>query len=356
MTQTEKESQSDWEIFFKKLAERNWIENNLSDFLFALLETSKEFFEIFISLIKDKGELTQEQVKMFTWENKKYIKRELGYEEGRTDLSIEFWDSSKNLTNIVIEVKMWDRDYHAEKMNKYFPNSPKVLLTINFEDLDELKNFIKIKWYDLIEKMEESHNEIIKSISILFKKSTKMEIIELVQKKSFMDILYLNRMFKFAINNSSTDRVKLELYNRSNNFSESESGYFFSLKLNPDTAQEITFYPWLGLNYNEAHGECFMIWLQKEWEKNNFDELGRILQAKFGEKKDNNSGGVSYRPDWDDIVYIMPRSEFDAFFLLETVEDQKQKIVMFLKGYVDEIENKVDLFASKLSTEEKSNT
>lgn len=307
------------EYFFDSLSKRNWDENNVSDFLFALFKSSPDFHKTFINTIEkkyrhfDASGLTHKDILV--------ISRESAYEEGRSDIQIIY----KNNKEIVIENKLWDKNYHEDKYLNYFKNKHIVIFSIVKPILMEPDKFITLLWHELIDEMQQTKDPLILGVATICKELTKMETIKLVKLQNPLGLLYLNRMFKNSIKNCSLKGTTVQIFNKGKNFMEDSSGYYFEVSIG-----NYKIWAWYGLNYNEIHNDIIMIWIKKNWNNELFKKIFRILDKnKIVKDKKYNVIKSS-----EDIVYKMSQEQYSDFFTLEDKNEQQAIIDGFLNDFI----------------------
>ena len=302
--------------FFMNLSERNWNENNLSDFFYSLFKSSREFRTIIYNILNKKN---PNKNILFFEENFDGIIREPSYDQGRPDFLI---NQKKAQTDIIIENKKYDTDFHIIQYNE-IKDTIKCLITINkYKESvnDQSKDWIKLIWSEITEQMDTSTNSFIKSISQFFKEICKMQEIKRVETFDIQNLLYLNRMIEKVISES-----KFELTPRVKSFTNEGSGYAFQCNFG-----EKAIYPWLGFNYNEVNPFGLMFWL------NTYSGHKPIHEKIKNTTQFPNKYFENYEADQVVIMTLRNDNERDEFLVLN-----KEEQVDFIKNFLDTIINKI---------------
>ncbi len=294
--------------FFDILSNRLSKENDLSDFLYALLNSSNEFRKIFYDLLNEKHPQKIDHSNFFE------ANREINIEcIGRPDFLINHISGK----DIIIEVKKYDTQYHFFEYNKIV-NSIKCLISINKCERNETnKEWILLRWSDLITKMADTEDFLIQSTSILFKKGCGMENVKKVIDREIPSLLFLNRMVKNAL-----EQISINVNKRAKSFSEDGSGYYFEFNM-----KDCKYFPWLGINYNESENPFgLMFWLNPDFASH------RVLAEKFKREKPFHEKYYSnFNSNQVVVMTLTKKEDWDEFFNLMTKEEQ----ISYIRNFVE---------------------
>ncbi|MCU7492769.1 MAG: hypothetical protein HF312_17475 [Ignavibacteria bacterium] len=308
--------------FFKKLSERHWIENDLSDMMWSLLKVSEDFRKIFFDLLRSKG--NPKDLSYLTSENYLDVEREFNAKEisGRPDLRFEFLNDHV----FILEVKVGDKNYHSNYSD--LGNADIGLLTIsNVKDLLD-PGWVNFTWKELHDHIIKSDNDLIVGFAEFLKGVFYMEDIQKIEKFEIKYLIYLNRMIKAAlleIGNEGTFKVKLTSGVRT--FFVDGSGYYFTYSLD-----DKYFQPWIGINYNveTESGNPFglMLWLNGHHSMHL--KAARSLSAdSILKNKLFPESEFHCKADKNELV-IMPKNWQESFLCLGG-KDQQLK---FIKDFI----------------------
>ena len=309
--------------FFEAISERKWIENDISDFLYALLKSSDQFFNALIKII-----LSNRKEYLSTQIDKTKIKREYCYRFGkkRADLFLPFSNykfNNNQIRGILIEVKIGDPDIHKKGYNSVSKEYLICLIDIRkHEGKGQLKKWILITWDELIEKLGGSFQNQTKNFLYFFRKVLKMEVIKKVKLESsqLQSIAHYSRMIRKVINEKLEN---CKLTSKFNDYEETTWGHYFTYK----NLQKKTIIIWFGLNLtneDERHvGSAFFI--EKNKNRSIYDYV--LENLKFPNKYEIKRS--------DNAIILIDRSFLNKLNKKQTKEDQikfvKDNIQRFLK-------------------------
>lgn len=316
-------------FFFETLAERHWIENDLSDMLWAMIQTNAEFRKILFSLFTTKHKI------LFTPQNFINSCREFfAGEAGRPDLKIDFTEENA----IILEVKIFDNNYHLEYNKlRYHPGIAKgiteiALLTTTEVNEPGTENWIKIRWEELAELCKGSEDPLVAGFSKFIMGICKMKKIEIVKDFQIRNLLFLNRMIERALMEIAA-KTNLKIWRNTKSFTEAGSGFVFEAILN----ENIKIFPWLGINYNDSENPFgLMLWLNADQQPHcgiaRWLMKGSVKERLFPE----NDYFVNIK---NNEVVVMPQNWENNFTKLASKEEQIQCIRTFTEYFLEQLIN-----------------
>lgn len=297
--------------FFEALSERLTVENRISDVLYAAMLSSKEVFNI----IATKLDLPSEgQPEIF---------REYVCLEGRPDFLIKY---PKNGIPHLIEIKLYDRNYHYEDYSKILIDGvkPKVAL-ISAHKLPELAGWTKLMWEELVIEMEKSSNVFVAHLARFFRRAIMIDELKMIQFGSPRAILYFNRALKKIINSYESPIVDKGINNSSKTFGEDQSGYDYFLRYRADTKQEV----WVrfSLMYQDVV-EGVRLWVGKSANRY-YSQIVRGLREHYGTRLTEESSGV---------YVMMEDHQYKNLLSSQGIEGQISLLQIFFKEFNTVIE------------------
>jgi len=241
-----KESNKDMDIFFDKLSERKYKENDLSDLTWAICYQNKTFNIFFISYCFDKEFKT---IRNFD--------REFPKNKSRLDFHFLSNDFS-NDKEYLIEVKIYDK-IKKQQINKYkkiFPNAERSIIT-NY-NLKQEKGYKTVTWKGFIKELEiemhknkELDNNLINGY-LKYLKNTTNYYEETIM--NFTKINSLNKFFYISKNifeKKFSENIDINVDKR---YYRGIDYYGFNLK---NLLNNNDFYFWVGLSFHDKNVELF---------------------------------------------------------------------------------------------------
>lgn len=293
--------------FFEALGERLTHENRISDVLYAALCSSEEVFAIVGKYLK------------FPKDGRPQIEREYVASHGRPDFKFTF--TKQNAVHLV-EVKLYDRDYHYEEYCKIREQDGQVptisLITAHTPDRS-LVAWNVVHWHSLIVDMERSDDAFVQDLGGFFRKAI---MIEKPVRVDFTDpkaLLYLNRVIKTIINNYRSTAFKAVINLSSKSFEEDRSGYEYSLRSISDSLD----YAWVRFQFvYQDHLEGLWIWFTKRGNAKYYDSMKAALRAHY-------SAGLIEDRARDACYVMMQQDTYAAFRSCGTVDEQLKLLTAF---------------------------
>jgi len=300
--------------FFDLLGDRLCNENDASDILYTAIKSSKEMtkiFNIFFGL---------------TNLGKYEIKREYQIGENRPDFFIKPIESP-NEESVIIEVKLFDTNYHWDNYLK-IKNCKCILLSAHtIPDTQKHAKWSIRYWWDLIKEMENTQqdNYLLISIAKYLRKVCLVKSIEKIELGNPKANLYLNRLIENIIKEKVTP-------GKQRDDCESHFGWQYYI----DISNKPLFWASFTYNYEETfHGMMISIWNCKE---------EKALSDKLSEHGYQDTLPCK---DADKRTYInvrMKNEDFNKFINAQTKEQQKE----LLETFFDEVNQLVkDYFEGK---------
>ena len=137
-----KESNKDMDVFFEKLSERKYKENDLSDLTWAICYQNRAFKIFFISYCFSKE-----------FKTIKYFDREFSKNKSRLDFHF-FSNDFSNDKEYLIEVKIYDKikQQQIKKYKEIFPKAERSIIT-NY-NLKQKEGYNTVTWKKFIKELE----------------------------------------------------------------------------------------------------------------------------------------------------------------------------------------------------------
>ncbi|MDD5674111.1 MAG: hypothetical protein PHC61_08115 [Chitinivibrionales bacterium] len=294
--------------FFDSLGERFYKENDASDMLVAAVQASQDMANIFTEFFG------------IEFDQKTHaINREYTIDNSRPDIVIKSKGIQKDDKPVIIEVKLFDQNYHRDEYPKLLDNSKCILLSAHKikEKAEDWKAWEIKDWSELIKKMEESDkrskNVFVESLAKYFRKVTLVKEIKKIDFSTPQANLYIARLIEEIIKENKNVR-----WGNQRSYTEDYFGYqYFS----PDNENKGNLYlaSFLYCFSETYHGMEICIWDREN------QELTQSLRLKGYEvlcKKDEKNM----------FVVRMIESEFKDFKISE-----KEKQKELLKTYFSEV-------------------
>ena len=310
--------------FFSYCAERMSKENNVSDFLFALLKSSSEMIKIFSDFLG-----TEVQLSRFD------IEREFNISNiGRPDFHMR----DINGNPLIVEVKLYDTDYHEEYSEiEIYGKKPKISLLLINEPQERPLYECSIKyWSELIGLLGNSTNPLLKAFSNYLEKVINMEKYDAVNMMKPVGLRNLNYMMKDIIRTYKSENEHIKTSNISTNFKEDESGYFYSIKNIENNGYEV--WPFFGLVYNDSN-EGFIIWIIKKDNEKYYDSISKTWKELCNRPEIKHE----YKEDKKFHEYLVRMSDSDQeqFFKSSNIDEQKGILRSFFEMFNNAIEKEL---------------
>ena len=257
------------DIFFNKLSERKYNENDLSDFTWAICYQNKEFNNFFVSYCFPNEKFT----------NINKFEREFRKSKSRPDF--HFYNDN---TEYLLEIKIYDKNQHFVQYSKSFPKAKKSFLA-NYNLSEKINGYSLVTWRNLILKLEKEIkiNKILNTDLIIgylkYLKNVTNFYEETIMK--FSNLNSLPTFYKITVDileDKFHDKVKIDKRSKSIDCD------YYGLNLTNKKKNSKYFYLWVGLAFHNVNVElAFQI---HDCSKD------RISNLKKGEyftiKEDNN--------------------------------------------------------------------
>ena len=306
------------EAFFRFLSERLRGENDASDILYAAFKASSEFRAVVVDCLGLPSTGPPPEVT-----------REFSIESARPDFVVNCGEEI-----FLVEVKLFDRNYHYEEYCKLMVGEPRrpptsiVLLTAHTPDRD-LPGWHVVPWSELIERLERTEDEFNRAVTHYFRRATMSERLEPISLGRPRGILYLNRALKRVIESYGSDGFTARVYNGyKDSFSEVSSGYYYELKHRSE--QDRSAWPCFCLIYtDESEGEREGIELGLRKDHKNYDRMYNALRQLYGKQLRNNEWGC----------YVdMASADFETLISCGDKDKQLQMLGRFFEEFNRTIE------------------
>jgi len=293
------------ELFFSKLSERKWNENDLSDVTWALCETNKKFKKLFLDFCFN---IDTPEMEIF--------KRETQSHDSRPD----FYGLDIEKKEWILEIKINDKkNLHFEQYRNEFPNAECAFIA-NYDATSLCNKNLKFSittWKDFIEYLSKNVYDdplIIGYIKYLKKLIGFLEVknMNLNNVNSLPDF---NVILEKVIHEFS--EKKLEFNNYKNSFSEEKFGRYVDYK--NKKGKIISF--WIGIYFCNPENKysCLCLEIKKENIKNHLKE-----------------GEYYYPPELDneEAYFSVKDNSWDILFSKKP-EIEKQKEIIY--NFINEI-------------------
>ena len=298
-------------LFFDKLSERKWGENDLSDVTWALCETSKKFKKLFLDFCF-KTDTPEMEI----------FEREKPSHDSRPD----FYGIDKEQKEWVLEVKIDDKkELHFSQYYKEFKNANFAFIA-NYDAkslCDKNFNFSITTWKDFINHLSENiidDSLIIGYIKYLKKLTGFLEVkdMDLKNVKSLPDF---NSILENVIHELSKEK-KLEFNNNKKSFSKD----FFGRSVDYTVKKDKIINFWIGIHFCDSNSKISYFCLE--------------LDAGLINKNIQESASkVEYYLDlYDDIAHFyLKDDDHDILFSKSEIDKKKQIIYNFINLILEKI-------------------
>jgi len=284
------------EPFFSFLGERLTDENDASDLLYAAFKACAAFRSVVLDHLGVPSTAPIE------------ITREKTIESSRPDFYLVIGEAACML----VEVKLFDRNYHYDEYSKLTINGLKpqiALLSAHRPDRD-LPGWRVIEWRELIEEAERTGDAFASALAQYFRRVTMSEKLERISFGRPRGILSLNRALKRVILDYQSDNFRTQLYrNAKDSFSEVSSGYCYKLEHRGEPSRWA--YPYFCLQYDDST-EGIVLALRKDFEPK-YDVLLVALREFYKERLKTEGW-------WSHV--IMPVKDFERLMSSDNLEEQ----------------------------------
>ena len=305
--------------FIHNLAGRFRKENDLSDIIWALSETSNEFKNLFVSFFFD--ELKNEK-DIFQ------LQREYPTGSSRPDFYFEV-----NNQVYVIEIKIWDMNDHFEQYSVAFPNAKKGWIAnyraqtdkdFKTKTWEEFYNYIKA----VIKKGENPNLiPILRGFNNYLKSTCMLIEFQKMNLANLTSLYYFNKLTNKIIEQERTG-LQVKQYTASRSFFEDRSGSYFMIKGNASDWQ----YPWFGIYYGE-NKTCILICFGRSWCKNIYEGIQKFKNINAG-----NSFIDLYISE-DSYWFEMNDEVFSRFNHSTSFEEQEVIVKQFYIEVLDRVKD-----------------
>lgn len=300
-------------IFFDKLGDRFYKENNLSDITWALAESNEAFKTLFLKFFFTQYESFR-QIEIF--------KREHSNGDCRPDFYISTPDFE-----YVIECKIDDRNHHFEHYRNQFPNAKfgyianyKLPPVTGFEirTWNEFKNYLK---NTAETHLDDNTKIVLQSYIVYLTKVCSLIELKKMNLSNLTSLYQFNQLIKKVI--TSVENVEANIENSSKPCDHKRCGYYFKVK-SEDGGTNVC--PWIGIWYE---GEKPLVYIEFGigWCKPIYEKR-KVLLLETGE---------TFMPPYEDhhnepALCFQMKDEVFAQFNSETatVEDQERIVRVFL--------------------------
>lgn len=279
--------------FFEELSNRQSKEPVVSDILYAALKASPALQSIVLDLMAHRDR------SIFADFEREYPKE--GY-----FLDLLFQPPKRE--PIILENKLFDRDYHYEKYSRltFEGLKPQVFLLSAHQPTEELSGWKIIHWHDLVDKMEESQDDFLLPLAKYFRRVTMYKELELIDFAMLRvkGMMYLNRDLKEVIKRYG-GKVRAEKYRAY--CAENFSGYYYSITSSRDKVAWL----WFGVVY---HDKCegVQLWLRKDWNPLLYLQISNALKTAYSAAEEDAEG----------LSVMMDTAEYNKFFECADKEEQ----------------------------------
>ena len=256
------------ETFLGFLGERLADEDNASDVLYAAFKAFDEFRSVVVECL---GLLSPGPLE---------ITGERTIEGSRPDFLI-----TGEQGFFLVEVKLFERNYHYEEYNQLAIDGLKpnriILLTAHKPDR-ELGGWCVVRRSHLIEKLEETHQQINFALAKYFGRVTMTKSLEAISLGRPRGILNLNRALERTIEDYDSTDFRARIYTSGrDNFSDVSSGYYYELKHR--TQPERCAWPLYCLVYTDDR-EGIELALRQDWHRASYERMFGALRRFYGEQ------------------------------------------------------------------------
>lgn len=293
-------------------------ENDLSDLIWSLCEVSTAFQGLFVSFFFK--ELS---------DNKEYIelKREYCCGSSRAD----FYFAVKQ-NEYLIEVKLYDTNYHFDQYIIDFPNAKRGWIAnyrmpqhASFE-VKTWDNFHSYLEANLASISDKDNHEIISGFCEYLKSVCSIVKFQKMNLNGLQSLFFFNKMLPKIIEQERPG-ITIKLYGSAKSHFEDSSGKFFSIQ--PKDQADI-YYPWFGIYYDSAK-TCICIGFSVGWCRKIFEGIRSTNDLSagtyhIGKYFDDNNYWFEMKPD-----------VFDRFNNLDSPEDQEQILQAFFEEVIDSV-------------------
>lgn len=251
--------------FISELGKRLDSENDLSDITWALLQSSSDFRRAFLTFI---GINNTEFESAFEFEREYLLPGNL-----RVDLAIR---SPLSKEVILLENKIWDRNYHFVDYSKAIGSSSNFKLVLlsahqiesSDSNLAQRTGWTLRYWHDFEESLrsltfKEFDDVRAGFISYLRRVCMVLPVDRIQFDSASLNSLYsFNNLIRRIVKDASHDNFVYALYPSPRSFSNGYSACYYSIA----KRGEIPFtYPAIGIDYQEDPSIC--VWLDRDWNK-----------------------------------------------------------------------------------------
>jgi len=255
--------------FLEYLSDRICHENNVSDIIYAFLKSNIAMQTIFSKLFG--MEISTETE----------IIREYPTKYGRPDFVL----INNDLKSVLIEIKLFDQKQHFEDYKNIIING-KIIPTLFLLGIEKPTSFPPdsdrwtwIAWSQIIKEIKKINDPLFQALLHYLEKVTKMEKYDAVNMNEPIGLRNLNYMMKDIIRNYKPVSDDIQITFEKTRFSETESGYYYSIKGTKDKEAYIFF----GLVYNDWH-KGFMLYLEKD-SNPYFDNIAKIWDELYKDRQ-----------------------------------------------------------------------
>ncbi len=307
------------ENFFLYLAERVSHENRVSDVLYAAMNASPETFRIVADAVGLPEEANIENTE---------IRREVTFriEKGTTQGELarpDFLLLPHPGTPVLIEVKLFDTDYHRDKYERVRVDGkpPSLVLLTAREPLEDLRShgWTIVLWDKIIKALEAKGrtNPFLSALARYLREVTGMMNIEAVNfgKDGPKAMLYLNRLIKKVIQTYPDDDTgaRTEVDFRSKGCMPEYSGHYYTLKINQSKGAQIAFY--FGVVYDDKKAGL-QLWIK----------LG-VNSQQVTDALRNHYGGKLQTGEHGHFVMLDDKKYHKIFFADEPDKDAQERVL-----------------------------
>ena len=308
--------------FFRTLAIRQSNENDLSDFLWAVMEVVPK--------------LKSDFCKYFSFDSSNdepiEVQREEVISTGRPDFMVK---SSK--PELIVEVKLNDRDYHFDQYNSAFSGQGVKfgLLTnhrIGKDDYQKASHlgWITSAWEDFLKYISGNSYDEYQSVIDAFLEYAKKVcgVIEMSDIRFDAQSLYSLNVFvniaRKVIQSVDSTVFSCRVYDRQNRaFGETWTGIMYELV--PTNEKDKKFWPYFGLVYEKPEIIRLCVALDNDWNRDLADKVRVLKNSADQIEIENYSGG-------DGVNLFLPGTEFDNFNTIELNEQETKLNEYFLRA------------------------
>lgn len=308
------------ENVFASLSERFYSENDLSDFTWALIESSSEFKNAFFNFLEIPDNTGPFEI----------YREDILPDYQRPDFRISFQNRK-----ILVENKINDRNYHFKEYADSIQNEEGtflILISAHFLSANDLKianqfNWRVYYWSDLYHNFTREQcfqsNSLLKAYLIYIKEVCMIKEITKIEfdSKSLKSLYSFNNLIRKTVQTCSHDIFEYTLYTSNGHqraFSDGYSGCYYCIK---NTKNSKTAYPAIGIEF-DIDEPTICMWIDKDW--------CPFFNTVCNLSKTINDERFEIELTDDCLIYWMPQKQFNNFNNSNKIEEQIDIIKSFI--------------------------